>query len=85
MPQTPPVIVETVSGAIGAGKPSRRRYRYAMRDGERVRIRIIDADSPNLAADLLDAFRENVRRIKREQRRAAREAKTGPGEGNTEG
>ena len=69
------MTLEIVPGPLDEGKPSRRRYRWGKRDGERVRIRVIDADSPTLGADLLDMFRENVRRVLHEQRKAAREAK----------
>ena len=37
-------------------------------DGSKVRIRTIDADSPTFTADLLDMFRENVRRARAENK-----------------
>lgn len=46
-------------------KPSRPRWRIAKRNGERVRVRVVDADSPMLGADLLAAFRWSVRQIRR--------------------
>lgn len=51
------------------GKPSRARWRMAKRDGEWVRIRVVDPDSPTFEADFLAAFRWNVRRIRAEQRK----------------
>jgi hypothetical protein len=54
---------------IDIGKPSRRRYRTATApDGSKVRIRMIDADAPTFTADLLDMFRENVRRARAENK-----------------
>lgn len=55
--------------SIDVGKPSRRRYRIATApDGSKVRIRMLDADSPTFTADFLDAFKQNVRRARRESR-----------------
>ena len=61
--------INFVKGPIDVGKPSRRRYRVATApDGSKVRIRTIDADSPTFTADLLDMFRENVRRARAENK-----------------
>lgn len=61
------MATKTVKG-IDVGKPSRPRYRTATVDGETVRIRVIDPDSPTFSADLLSAFRANVRRARKENR-----------------
>lgn len=60
-------IVE-VNGTPDAGKPSKPRYRMAQRNGETVKLRIVDADSPRFAADFQAAFAANVRRVRRENR-----------------
>lgn len=57
---------EVVSGKLDDGKPSKPRYRSAVVDGQAVRVRVIDADSPTFGADFLSAFRANVRRARRE-------------------
>lgn len=41
-------------------------------DGSVVRMKVVQAESPTLAADLLAAFRSNVRRIRDERRTRAR-------------
>jgi hypothetical protein len=41
-------------------------------NGEKVRMKVIQSESPTLAYDLLAAFRSNVRRIKQNQRKRAR-------------
>jgi hypothetical protein len=41
-------------------------------DGSVIRMKVVQADSPTFAEDLLAAFRSNVRRIKTEQRKRAR-------------
>jgi hypothetical protein len=40
-------------------------------DGSVVQMKVVQADSPTFAHDLLAAFRSNVRRIKEEQRKRA--------------
>lgn len=60
---------KVVKGPIDVGKPSRRRYRVATApDGSKVRIRMLDADSPTFSADFLDMFKENVRRARAENK-----------------
>lgn len=55
--------------AIDVGKPSPPRYRTAIGpDGEKVRIRLIDPNSPTFTADLLSSFRANVRRARAESK-----------------
>ena len=41
-------------------------------DGSIIQMKVVQAESPTLGADLLAAFRSNVRRIKTEQRKRAR-------------
>jgi hypothetical protein len=43
-------------------------------NGKKVRVKVIQSESPTLAYDLLAAFRSNVRRIKQDQRKRARAA-----------
>ncbi len=43
-------------------------------NGEKIRVKVIQSESPTLAYDLLAAFRSNVRRIKDDQRKRARAA-----------
>jgi hypothetical protein len=43
-------------------------------DGQIVRMKVVQADSENLGADLLAAFRSNVRRIRTERARRMRDA-----------
>ncbi|MBA4747994.1 MAG: hypothetical protein H2056_04710 [Sphingopyxis sp.] len=40
-------------------------------DGTFIQMKVVEADSPTFAQDLLAAFRSNVRRIKDEQRKRA--------------
>jgi hypothetical protein len=68
-----PSVECTVVDKIDPGPPGKRRYRWAYRDGKRVRLRVIDANSPTFTADLTDAFRENVRRAIRENRELAKQ------------
>lgn len=60
--------VVVVDGPLDAGKPGKPKYRTAERDGKRVRLRVIDADSPRFAADFQASFAANVRRARRENR-----------------
>lgn len=64
----PETNVVRVEGPLDPGKPSPAKYRIAARDGKRVRLRVIDADGPRLAADLKAAFAANVRRARSENR-----------------
>lgn len=41
-------------------------------DGTIVQLKVVQADSPTLAQDLLAAFRSNVRRVREERRDRAR-------------
>jgi hypothetical protein len=54
---------------IDIGKAGPARYRTAIGpDGKKVRIRMIDPNSPTFTADLLSSFRANVRRARAENR-----------------
>lgn len=54
---------------IDVGKPGRPRYRTAIGpDGEKVRIRVLDPNSPTFTADFLSSFRANVRRARAENK-----------------
>ena len=57
---------EIVKGPLDPGKPSKARYRVAQAEGQQLRVRIVDAESPSFAADFQAAFRANVRRLRRE-------------------
>ncbi len=58
-------IIES-KGRINPGKPGKPKYRVVMRDGRRVQLRIVDADSPSFTADLISSFAANVRRARTE-------------------
>ena len=62
------VKVIRVDGPIDPGKPSKARYRTVERDGVRVRLRVIDAESPHFLADFHASFAANVRRARAENR-----------------
>jgi hypothetical protein len=66
MSKAPRIV--TVDGPLKPGKPSRPRYRTVERDGESVRLRVVDADSPTFAADFQASFAANVRRARAENR-----------------
>jgi len=57
-----------VDGPLDPGKPSKPRYRTALRDGRTVRVRVVDADSPSFGADFQASFKANVRRAREENR-----------------
>ena len=60
--------VVVVEGPLDTGKPSKPKYRTVERDGTRVRLRVVDADSPRFAADFQASFAANVRRARAENR-----------------
>jgi hypothetical protein len=60
-----------VKGPIDPGKPGKVRYRTAHKDGKPVRIRVLDADSPDFAAQFLSAFRSSVRKARKENKSLA--------------
>jgi hypothetical protein len=47
-------------------------------DGTKIRMKVVQSDSPTLDQDMLAAFRSNVRRLRAEQRRDARGAADTP-------
>ena len=55
-----------IEGPLDPGKPGKAKYRTAERDGTQVKLRIVDADSPNFAADFRASFAANVRLARRE-------------------
>ncbi|MEA3030804.1 MAG: hypothetical protein QOG13_2129 [Sphingomonadales bacterium] len=60
--------VVLVDGPLDPGKPSKAKYRTVERDGKRVRLRVVDADSPRFTADFHASFAANVRRVRDESR-----------------
>jgi hypothetical protein len=60
--------VVLVEGPIDPGKPGKPKYRTVERNGTRVRLRVVDADSPRFAADFTASFAANVRRARDENR-----------------
>lgn len=60
--------VVVVDGPLDPGKPGKPKYRTVERDGKRVRLRVVDADSPRFTADFHASFAANVRRARRENR-----------------
>lgn len=58
--------IEIVKGEMSDGKAAKPRYRVASANGQRFRVRVVDADSPTFGADFLSAFRANVRRARQE-------------------
>ncbi|HEX8554461.1 MAG TPA: hypothetical protein VF695_07120 [Sphingomonas sp.] len=56
------IVDEPISGE----KSSKPRYRMAVSDGQSVRVRVVNADSPTFGADFVSAFRANVRRVRKE-------------------
>jgi hypothetical protein len=57
-----------VDGPLPSGKPSKPKYRTARMNGDVVRVRVVDADSPTFGADFEAAFRANVRRARQDNR-----------------
>ena len=58
--------VHIVDGPLAVGKASRPRYRTVRIDGQEVKVRVVDADSPNFTADFTAAFQASVRRARKE-------------------
>ncbi len=62
--------VRIVEGPIDIGKPAAPRYRTAIGpDGNNVRIRVMDPNSPTFTADFLSSFRANVRRARADNKK----------------
>lgn len=68
MAKQPDVKVVQVEGPLDPGKPGKPKFRTAERNGKRVRLRILDADSPRFTADFHASFAANVRRARSENR-----------------
>lgn len=60
--------IDIVEQVLDAGKPAKPVFRTARAEGKRMRIRVIDANSPSFAADFLAGFQANVRRAREENR-----------------
>lgn len=57
------------ANSIDPGKPGKPVYRTAIGpDGRKVRIRVLDPNSPSFTADLLSSFKANVRRAREENK-----------------
>jgi hypothetical protein len=65
--------IEIIDVAQSA-KPGKARYRTAQIDGRKIRVRVVDADSPTFGLDFEAAFKANVRRVRRENRQIKTEA-----------
>ncbi|OAH45275.1 hypothetical protein AX777_07140 [Sphingobium yanoikuyae] len=61
-------LIELVDGPLDTGKPSKPKFRTVRKDGQIVKLRIVDADSPNFSADLTASFQANIRRARKENR-----------------
>ena len=59
---------QIVDGPLPLGQASKPRYRIARIDGQEIKVRVVDADSPTFTADFTAAFRANVRRVRRENK-----------------
>jgi hypothetical protein len=57
-----------VKAPLDPGKASKPTYRTATVDGKKVRIRVIDVESPTFSADLLAGFRSSIRQVRKENR-----------------
>ena len=62
------MTVKFVQKRIDPGKSSKPSYRSTTVDWRKVRIRVIDANSETLTADLLAGFRASVRYAREENR-----------------
>jgi hypothetical protein len=63
-----------VDGPIDPGKAGKPRYRTVMKDGEQVRIRVLDSNSPDFTAQFLSSFRNNVKKARKENSDLAKSA-----------
>lgn len=61
-------VIQVVKGQLDPGKPGKPKYRSVELDGKRLRLRVVDADSPRFAADFQASFTANVRRARNENR-----------------
>ena len=62
------MTLKIVDRPVTGEKSAKPRFRIASNDGESIRVRIVDADSPTFGADFTSAFRDNVRRVRKENR-----------------
>jgi hypothetical protein len=62
------MTLKIVDRPVTGEKSAKPRYRTAVSDGQSIRVRIVDADSPTFGADFASAFRANVRRVRQENR-----------------
>lgn len=62
-----------VEAPMDQQKPGKPQFRTVVKDGRRVRIRVIDANSPDFTAQLTSAFRGNVRKARKENQALAGE------------
>ena len=62
-------MTQFVDEPVTGGKQSKARYRTAFDGERRVRVRVVDADSPTFGSDFESAFRANVRRVRADNRR----------------
>lgn len=60
-----------VSGPIDPGKGGKPQFRTLIKDGKHVRVRVIDANGADFAAQFLSSFRSNVRKARKENRSLA--------------
>ena len=65
--------VEIIDGPLKVEKPGKARYRIARSDGQTVKVRIVDADSAKFGDEFFDAFKANVRRARKDNRRVQAE------------
>jgi hypothetical protein len=66
MASKPKIDIEHVAEV---GKPGKPRYRTAIGpDGEKVKVRIVDPNSPTFTADFLSMFRANVKHARQENK-----------------
>lgn len=62
------MALHLVDEPVTGEKAAKPRYRKALVDGRSIRVRVLDADSPTFGADFASAFRQNVRRLRRDNR-----------------
>lgn len=62
-------MTQFVDAPVTGGKHGKPRFRIAFDGERRVRVRVVDADSPTFGSDFEAAFRANVRRARADNRR----------------
>lgn len=58
-----------VDQPVTSGKQTKAKFRIANDGEQRLRVRIVDAESPTFGSDFESAFRANVRRARADNRR----------------